>query len=238
MTALPPFPLLDAKDVAALRAAYGHLDAPELLHVMIRRVFPGRIALTSSFGAEAAVLLDLVAAVDPATPVVFLDTGKLFGETLRYRDQLVARLGLTDLRVVGPTESEVAAADPDGTLWRHDPDACCRLRKVVPLRRAMTGLSAWITGRKRVHGNERSDLEAIEAGNGHVKINPLAGWSEQRLASHAALRGLPPHPLVEDGFRSIGCLPCTDRAAPGEGARDGRWRGQGKTECGIHRPSA
>ncbi|MEO5375444.1 MAG: phosphoadenylyl-sulfate reductase [Alphaproteobacteria bacterium] len=223
-----------AELVTRLRTAHGHLDAPDLLREMILHTFPGRIALTSSFGAEAAVLLDLVAAVNPATPVVFLDTGALFGETRRYRDQLVERLGLTDLRIVTPSDAAVAVLDPDGTLWRRDPDACCRLRKVAPLRQAMAGFTAWITGRKRFHGFERSALQAIEADGSRIKINPLWDWSAERLAAHAEDRGLPVHPLLEDGYQSIGCLPCTERAAPDEGARAGRWRGQAKTECGIH----
>ena len=201
---------------------------------MIQDEFPGRIAVVSSFGAESAVLLDLVASVDPSTPVIFLDTRKLFGETLRHRDALRARLGLTDIRSIRPDEDEVRAEDPSGTLWRMDPDACCALRKVRPLSRALDGFDAWITGRKRYQGGERSDLPTIEAAEGRIKINPLARWTPGMVREWAKSRGLPEHLLVADGYLSIGCMPCTDRSAPGDNARAGRWAGLDKTECGIH----
>jgi phosphoadenosine phosphosulfate reductase len=219
---------------AELSARYAGVDGLALVRVMIETEFPGRVAATSSFGAEAAVMLDLVAQVDPATPVIFLDTRKLFGETLRYRGELRNRLGLADLRVVGPTEAEEARLDPDGVLWRADPDACCRFRKVVPLARSLAGFDAWFTGRKRFHGGSRTALPTIEADGGRVKVNPLATWSREDIVAHFAARGLPAHPLVADGYSSIGCMPCTDRPRPGGGLRDGRWAGSEKTECGIH----
>ena len=199
----------------------------------------GRIALVSSFGAEAAVLLALVAEAAPATPVIFLDTLRHFGETLRYRDTLVARLGLTDVRSVKPDPAEVARRDPDLTLFQRDPDACCALRKVEPLERALAGFGGWITGRKRFQALTRAALPAVEwaADEGRFKINPLASWSPERVAAEFEARGLPHHPLEADGFLSIGCMPCTERVAPGADPRSGRWSGQAKTECGIHRPA-
>lgn len=220
-----------------LRWRYGAMEASALLDVMLRREFPGRIAVVSSFGAESAVLLDLVAAIDPATPVLFLETGKLFEETLRYRDALAARLGLTDIRVLRPEPAALTAEDPDGALHWFDPDRCCHLRKVAPLHQALGPFDAWITGRKRFQGGVRSHLPAIEAdADGRVKINPLAGWTLERLAAHFAARDLPRHPLLAEGYRSIGCLPCTAPVGEGEDARSGRWRGRPKTECGIHLP--
>jgi len=220
---------------AALAKAYGALDALALLRAMITREFPGKLALTSSFGAEAAVLLDLVATVDPKTPVLFLDTQKLFGETLRYRDALVARLGLTNVQVLRPDAAELAAEDREGTLWSTDYDACCDLRKVRPLERALAGFDAWVTGRKRFHGETRSALPTIEAEAGKIKINPLAGWTEADIATAFKERDLPPHPLVAEGYLSIGCMTCTRRVHPGEDARAGRWSESDKTECGIHK---
>ncbi len=219
---------------AGLVARYEGVSGLELVRAMVETEFPGRIAVTSSFGAEAAVMLDLVAQVDPGTPVIFLDTRKLFGETLRYRGQLRNLLGLTDLRVVGPTEAEETRYDPDGVLWRADPDSCCHFRKVVPLARSLAGFDAWFTGRKRFHGGGRTALPTIEADGPHVKINPLATWSREDIVAHFAAKGLPAHPLIADGYTSIGCMPCTDRPRPGAGLRDGRWAGQDKTECGIH----
>ena len=222
---------------AVLAQRYRALEGEALLRPLIEGEFQGRIALLSSFGAEAALLLDMVAQIDRTVPVIFLDTGKLFGETLRYRDALVARLGLTDLRVLKPDAAEVERRDPDGVLWRRDPDACCRLRKVEPLARGLAGFAACISGRKRYQGGARASLAGIEASGGLIKIDPLANYTPERIAAEFSARGLPPHPLEADGFLSIGCMPCTDRVAPGEDRRAGRWRGRGKSECGIHRPT-
>ncbi len=223
---------LSARRIEALRAAYGHLDGRDLLSVMIGREFAGNIAVLSSFGAEAAVLLDLVAQVEPATPVIFIDTDALFDETVAYRDKLVRRLGLADIRIVRPLPADLAAADE---LWRTDPDRCCHLRKVLPLRRAAAGCAALIDGRKGFHGGKRDGLATISEGEGGlIKISPLAGWSEERIEAALVERQLPRHPLVAQGFRSIGCWPCTRATAPGEPARAGRWAGTGKSECGIH----
>ena len=225
----------DAEALAAqLASAHEGLDGGALLEPMIRRVFPGRIAVVSSFGTEAAVLLALVAEINPAVPVIFLDTGKHFEETLDYRDELVAELGFTEVRSVTPDWSALLAPDPDGTLWRHSPDACCHLRKVLPLRRALEGFDAWITGRKRYQGAVRWDLPAVEAADGKVKINPLAGWSLDRVETAFEARGLPQHPLLADGYLSVGCEPCTRPTAPGTDLRSGRWAGLAKSECGIH----
>ena len=217
-----------------IAARYGHLAGEALLQPLIEREFAGSIALVSSFGAEAALLLHMVATIDRATPVLFLDTQKHFGETLRYRDLLVARLGLTDVRSLTPDVEEVARQDPDGMLWHRAPDACCALRKVVPLERALRPFAAWITGRKRYQGGTRAALPAIEAEGPRVKINPLASFGACDIEAEFAARGLPPHPLVADGFLSIGCMPCTARPVRASDPRSGRWAETEKTECGIH----
>lgn len=196
--------------------------------------FRGRIALVSSFGAEAAALLHIVAKVDRTTPVVFLETGKHFAQTISYREDLARMLGLTDVRDIRPNPEEAAGEDPKGDLWRRDNDACCALRKVRPLAGALSDFDAWFTGRKRVHGGLRAYMPLVEAAPPHIKINPLARWSGEDVEAYAQAHGLPPHPLVEQGFPSIGCWPCTAPTAKGDDARAGRWRGLGKTECGIH----
>jgi phosphoadenosine phosphosulfate reductase len=206
-----------------------------LLRCAIVEEFPGRIAAVSSFGAESAVILAMMAEIDPATPVIFLETGKHFSETLAYRDTLTRLLGLRDLRDIKPDAAELAAADSAGDLWQRDTDACCGLRKVAPLGRALAPFDAWITGRKRYHGAERAALQAVEATDGRIKINPLADWSAADIAAEFRARGLPPHPLALKGYRSIGCAPCTRSTQDGEDARAGRWSGSDKTECGIHR---
>ena len=218
-----------------LRTRFGALEGQALLRAMIRDVFAGRIAVVSSFGAESAVVLDLVAQVEPGIPVIFLETGKHFPETLAYRDRLVRHLGLRDLRIVRPDPQELAGGDPDGTLHAIAPDACCHLRKVVPLARALEGLDAWITGRKRYQGGIREDLPVLEAVDGRIKINPLANWGAKEVAERFKARNLPLHPLALEGYRSIGCATCTRKPGDDESGRSGRWPGFEKTECGIHR---
>ena len=222
--------------VGRLRAGLEGLSGTELLRAMLRGRFAGRIAMVSSFGAESAVLLDLVAEVDPATPVIFLDTLKLFPETLAYRDTLVDRLGLTDVRSVQPDPRDLDRHDPDGTLWSYEPDLCCHIRKTEPLEEALRGFDAWITGRKRFHGGSRKQLETIELdlASGRLKVNPLATWTIDDIRRHLAERDLPRHPLAAQGYASIGCMPCTRPVKPGEDVRSGRWSWLDKTECGIH----
>ena len=222
------------RQAAILSDRYAGLDGSALLRAVVTEAYPGRTALVSSFGAEAAVLLRLVAEIDPATPVIFLDTGKHFPETLRYVATVSERLGLRDVRRITPSSQDVAESDIDGGLWRQDPDACCRLRKVLPLERALAGFKAWITGRKRFHGGQRGELPLIEAAGGRIKINPLARWSAEDIRDAFARLDLPPHPLSGSGYRSIGCATCTRAIAPDDDVRAGRWDGSGKTECGIH----
>ncbi len=157
-----------------------------------------------------------------------------FAQTLEYRDTLIDRLGLTDVRNIAPNETERRVLDPNNTLWKTDPDACCELRKVRPLEPALEGLSAWITGRKRFHGGERMQLPVFEHANGRFKVNPLAGWTKDDVAHFFAVRNLPRHPLVAQGYPSIGCWPCTQPVAEDDDPRAGRWAGQDKTECGLH----
>ncbi|MDA0664503.1 MAG: phosphoadenylyl-sulfate reductase [Proteobacteria bacterium] len=206
------------------------------LRAVIRTEFSGRILLVSSFGAEAAVLLHRVARINPDVPVIFVDTGKIFGETLRYRDELTAMLGLTDVRSVQPLPEAENREDPDGTLWMSRADACCYFRKVEPLERALQGADAWISGRKRHHGGARATLPWRETAAGRTKINAMADWNPAMIQAYCAAHDLPPHPLVADGFASIGCMPCTTRVSPQGDARSGRWSGSRKTECGIHLP--
>lgn len=229
-----PAPEREDARLAGLEARYDGLEGVDLLAPLIKEEFAGRIALVSSFGTESAVLVALAAEADPSIPIIFLDTGKLFGETLRYRDQLAKLLGLRDVRTVEPLANDLAAGDPGGVLWKADPDACCRLRKALPLQRALAGFEAWITGRKRFQSGTRARLATFEGDAGRIKVNPLAGWDRNRIEAEFERRALPRHPLEADGFPSIGCMPCTDRVAPGGDARSGRWAGRAKTECGIH----
>jgi phosphoadenosine phosphosulfate reductase len=211
-------------------AALAKLDGTELIAAVLGE-YAGRVAVTSSFGAESAVLLDLVAGVDPSAPVIFLDTGELFDETVEYRYALERKLGLTNVVVVRPTDEDLKAAEE---LWLTDADRCCELRKVRPLAKAVAGFDVLIDGRKRVHSAERGELATVQMAGAVLKVSPLATWSEDKIEAHFVARGLPRHPLVAQGYRSIGCWPCTRPTKPGEPARAGRWAGSAKTECGIH----
>ncbi len=225
-----------APRLAALQSDYKGLGGTDLLEAMIKTEFPGKIAVVSSFGSESAVLLHMVAQIDPHVPVLFLNTGKLFGETLRYRDRLQDRLGLTDVRALGPDPRSLADQDPNGALWSQNPDACCHIRKVLPLERGLAGFEAQITGRKRFQTSARAAMPTIEVVDGRFKINPLADWDLDRLNAYVEAHKLPKHPLVKDGYLSIGCMPCTDRVKDGDDYRSGRWSGLDKDECGIHGP--
>jgi len=206
-----------------------------LLGAAICDYFPGRIALVSSFGAEAIVTLHLVSLVQPDIPVIFLDTGKHFTATLDYVERLAAQLRLTDLRIERPSLPALTEADPFGLLHRKDADRCCGLRKVEPLQRALQGFEAWITGRKRAHGGARAQLEpVVRDAAGRLRVNPLCHWDTARVESYMREHELPRHPLQREGYLSIGCAPCTARSAKAADPRGGRWAGQAKSECGIH----
>lgn len=231
--AVAPEGAADAQ-AALLNAQYGGRDAKTVVAAAVTDLFSGRIALVSSFGAESAVLLHILSEVDRTVPVVFLDTLKLFPETLAYRVALTDRLGLTDVRIVQPDPARLALKDPHKALWMTNPDLCCRIRKAEPLQRALAGFDAWFTGRKRFQNSARADLKTFEADGRRIKVNPLATWTVDDLRDYAALHELPEHPLVARGYLSVGCVPCTTKVEAGEDARAGRWRGLDKTECGIH----
>ncbi|MGY8710375.1 phosphoadenylyl-sulfate reductase [Bradyrhizobium sp. 18BD] len=219
---------------AELDRALRDASPAEVVAAALKAVGRDKLALLSSFGTESATLLKVVADVDPAIPVIFLDTGWLFEETLAYRDTLVAMLGLKDVRSVKPSEETLSQKDPDRDLWFSDPDACCRIRKVEPLARALKPFDAWLNGRKRFQGNARTDISVVEDDGVRLKFNPFANVSREELEAIFVRAKLPRHPLAASGFRSVGCMPCTSRTAEGEDERAGRWRGRAKTECGIH----
>jgi len=217
-------------DLTHWEQAWSDLDGTALI-TAAHAALPGRLAVIASFGTESAGLLDLVAQVDPGLPVIVLDTGELFDETRDYIATLSAHLGLTQVIVAGPNAAEKAEAED---LWQRDPDRCCALRKVLPLARISAGYAALIDGRRRAHGFGREQAGTVSLRDGVLRLSPVAGWSDEDLAAAFTARGLPHHPLEAEGYRSIGCWPCTRPVAPGEPARAGRWAGAAKTECGLH----
>ncbi|EPX79215.1 phosphoadenylyl-sulfate reductase [Litoreibacter arenae] len=228
-------PLAPAIDRAAeLNARYRKHAAVDVLRHALTDPQVGQTALVSSFGAESVVLLHLLSTLDRTVPVIFLDTEMLFPETKAYQAELAATLGL-NVRVTGPDRATLLERDPEALLYRHDPDACCAMRKSEPLEMALQGFDAWVTGRKRVQGGARAQLEFFEADESNrIKINPLAHFTIEDVQDYITNNRLPRHPLVARGFASIGCAPCTTKTQPGEAPRAGRWRGQDKSECGIH----
>lgn len=219
----------DGGMLADLRARFGSASAQDVLAGALDR-FGGRIALVSSFGAEAAVLLHMVARLDRNVPVLMLDTLLLFPETRSYQQALSAHLGLTDVRRLTPDEH----TDPDRTLHQSDSVACCALRKIAPLEAALHPFDGVITGRKRFQTGHRAQMERFELEAGRIKVNPLADWTPAQTATYFDTYDLPRHPLVSRGYPSIGCAPCTSPVAMGEDTRAGRWRGEDREECGIH----
>ena len=212
---------------------YAGIEGRDLIRQVVRD-YPGRVALLSSFGAESSVLLHMVSEVAPDIPVLFLDTGKLFDETIDYRDQLVRELGLTDLRIITPDAGDLSRTDPDRDLNTRNTDLCCHIRKTVPLARATEGFDVLISGRKRFHGATRSDLEFVSIQDDKLKVEPLAAFSALDLKTYMQTHHLPSHPLRLQGYHSIGCVPCTVPGGTDDDPRAGRWQGSEKTECGIH----
>ncbi|WP_294300930.1 phosphoadenylyl-sulfate reductase [uncultured Sphingomonas sp.] len=229
-------PAFTAADAAAYEARFAGVETRDLLGELIEGELKGRIAAVSSFGTESAVLLHMIAQVDRSVPVIFTNTQKMFGATLQYRDELAEQLGFTDLRVYRPDPYLLAAKDATGLRWSYDPDGCCDIRKVEPLRRALAPFDAWISGRKGFQSGTRRALPRFEEDEGRLKLNPLADWDKARLDAYFAKHELARHPLEAEGYASIGCSPCTSKVKPGEDPRAGRWRGWDKTECGIHHP--
>ncbi|MGH6936818.1 MAG: phosphoadenylyl-sulfate reductase [Methylocella sp.] len=219
---------------ARLGAKFAGMDTHELIRIVIEDVFPGRVALVSSFGADSAVVLHMVAQVDKTTPVLFIDTRVLFAETLAYRDELVTHLGLSNVTTIGPKPALLAAEDPENFLWASNPGRCCEIRKVLPLAEALEGYDAWISGRKQFQAHTRNGLAVFESEGGRIKINPLAPWPADKIRDYLDAFDLPRHPLVAKNYFSIGCIPCTSPVRPGEDQRAGRWRGSSKVECGLH----
>jgi phosphoadenosine phosphosulfate reductase len=209
-------------------------DAQTIVKHALDDLAIGKVGLVSSFGAESVVLLHMVSKINLDTPVLFIDTEMLFESTLQYQRDVSRILGLTDVRTITPSREKLLERDVDGILHKFDLDACCSLRKSEPLEEALEGFGGWITGRKRIQGGSRAQLPIYEKSERRIKINPLANWTPLMVRDYIETHKLPRHPLVEKGYPSIGCAPCTSKARQDEDPRAGRWRGTEKSECGIH----
>jgi phosphoadenosine phosphosulfate reductase len=227
-------PRYSESDAVRLNNMFRGRDTIEMLNALLRDNMLGDAAIVSSFGAESAVLLHLIATIDSSIPVLFLDTGKHFPETITYREELCAMLGLRDIRILKPDPALLGQKDETGLRWSYDPDGCCNIRKVLPLSAALAGFDAQFTGRKAFQSATRRALPRFEIEGGRLKVNPLADWDKARLEAYITEHDLPAHPLVELGYPSIGCSPCTTKVDAGEDPRSGRWKGWDKVECGIH----
>ncbi|MEZ5871291.1 MAG: phosphoadenylyl-sulfate reductase [Nitratireductor sp.] len=221
-------------DIASLNARFETSGTRRLIETVLAENPGGRVATVSSFGSNSVVLLHLVANIDPTLPVLLVDTGKLFPATLQYREEMTARLGLTNVATIKADRGTLSAHDQRGALWMQNRDACCALRKVAPLADVLESVDIWLSGRKRYQGGSRKQLPLFEADGSRLKINPLAGWTSGDIDIYRNAFGLPQHPLVAEGYRSIGCEPCTTPVLAGEDERAGRWRDSEKSECGIH----
>ncbi len=221
-------------DAIRLNQMFRGRDTAEMLDALVRDSMLGDAVIVSSFGAESAVLLHLIGSIQPDVPVIFLDTGKHFPETLAYRDALIAAISLTNVINVTPDPVLLAQRDATELRWSYDPDGCCEIRKILPLKAALSPFDAQYTGRKGFQSSTRSGLPRFEIEAGRLKVNPLADWNKAAIDAYMTAHALPVHPLVAQGYPSIGCAPCTSRVQAGEDPRSGRWRGWEKTECGLH----
>lgn len=229
-------PAFTQADADALNARFEGVETLPMLRTLFSEGILGKVAVVSSFGTESAVLLHLIAAADPTVPVIFVDTLKMFPETLAYRETLVSAFGIRNSFVVTPNPEVLAKKDETGLRWSYDPDGCCEIRKVEPLARAKQGLDTWISGRKAFQSVTRQNIPRFEVEDGRLKLNPLGDWTKTDLEAYFGEHDLPRHPLEAQGYLSIGCEPCTSKVQPGEDPRAGRWRGWDKVECGIHSP--
>ncbi len=229
-------PAFTQADADALNARFVGVETLPMLRTLFAEGMLGNVATVSSFGTESAVLLHLIAQADPSVPVIFVDTLKMFPETLDYRDTLVSEFGIENSFTVTPQHDVIAKKDETGLRWSYDPDGCCEIRKVEPMARAKEGLDSWISGRKAFQSVTRQNIPRFEIENGRLKLNPLGDWTKADLEAYFAEHDLPRHPLEAQGYLSIGCEPCTSKVQEGEDPRAGRWRGWDKVECGIHTP--
>jgi phosphoadenosine phosphosulfate reductase len=226
---------IDAAEAAKLADDLEHRPAEDVLRVAVELFHP-RLVLTCSWQKQSSVLVHMLSEIQPDVRVVEFDTGLLFRETHETRRKLIERYRLRFERMEPELTVEEQARVHGEALWGRDPDACCAIRKVAPLRRALEGMDAWITGIRREQSTTRENARKIEIDvrRGVVKVQPLADWTNRDVWRYIWRHGIPYNPLHDHGFPSIGCVPCTNPVSNGGDERSGRWKGTGKQECGLH----
>jgi len=230
-----------ATHTAATAAVAEEESSPHAIVAWALRRFAGRnLVLTTSFGMEGCALIDMIARHGVEVPVIYLDTMFLFPETYALRDRMVARYPHLRFENRGTNLTPEAQAEHFGPeLWRRDPDRCCAVRKVEPMRQALVGVDVWITGLMRSQGSHRATLRVVEWDGAYelIKVSPLAGWDRRRVWDYVRAHDVPYNELHERGYPTVGCTHCTrpvPGSAPGDYTRTGRWAGTDKTECGLH----
>lgn len=228
---------LTAEQMRRLNDRFAHIYPDYLLRWAVRQFGDGMV-LGTGFGPSGVFLIHLIVELGLETPVFFLDTHLHFDETYALKEKIEKRFGI-EIKAVPPSLGlDEQAAEYGPELWKHNPDQCCHLRKVLPLQRYLSDKTAWISGIRRSQGDARQQANMFEWDdkNKVVKINPLLHWSVEKVWDTIHKYNLPYNPLHDEGYPSIGCIPCTAKVSNGDGERDGRWKEMEKTECGIHLP--
>jgi phosphoadenosine phosphosulfate reductase len=224
---------LNPSEIEELNRRFETASAEDILR-WATTTFPNDIILTCSFQHDGVAIAHMLRTIKPELPIVFINTGFHFKETLEYRDAIVKLLGLNLVEVGRKITWDEFKARYGQDLYARDPDLCCRINKVEPLLEALKGVRAWINGRRRDQMAERSHIRHVEVQGGIVKINPLANWTSKDTFRYLNAHNIPLHPLFEQGYTSIGCEPCTRPPLSADDERSGRWAGSDKRECGIH----
>ena len=226
--------VLDDFNIKALNSKFADGEPRSILEHSILNLFKNKIAYVCSFGSESAIILHLISKISKDIPIIILNTHFLFKETIEYKNELLKLLGLRNYREVFPDDKLLKKLDSNNDLWKTEADKCCNLRKVLPLEKSLTNFEAWISGRKSYHLGERQNLKAFEIINNKIVVNPLFKSSRDFVENYFSLNELPKHPLVAEGYLSIGCKHCTIKTKNIRDLREGRWSDKTKTECGIH----
>ena len=230
-------------EIGVLNARFEDQSPQAVLRWALRESGLERLAIASAFQAEGTCVIHMATRIQADVPILFLETGFHFAETLAFKQQLAEMFDLNVVDLVGDETVDSQAERYGSRLYERDPKLCCDLNKVVPFDRALRGLDGWITSLRRDSAWTRMntpivDQNETEPGNWLVKINPMANWSRPQVWRYLKEQGIPHHPLYNLGYSSIGCAPCTRMVFPGEDERAGRWSGIMKTECGIHATEA